>query len=129
MFWAMRWLLAPVGLATMVLIVATAISISVRERRTEMAVLKVLGFRPGQILLLILGEAMLIGAISGLLGAGLTWVVVNHLPHSREFQSWVPDEALWWGPVVGALAGLAGSVPPALTGCRVRVAAVFATVA
>ena len=45
----------------MALVIANAISISVRERRTEMAVLKVLGFRPGQILVLVLGEALLIG--------------------------------------------------------------------
>ena len=57
----MRWLLVPAILVTMALVIANAISISVRERRTEMAVLKVLGFHPTQILLLVLGEALLIG--------------------------------------------------------------------
>jgi putative ABC transport system permease protein len=129
LFWAMRWLLAPSILVTMVLVVANAISISVRERRTEMAVLKVLGFRPGQILTLVLGEALLIGAVSGFLSAGITFFVVNHVPHSQSFNLWVPDSALWWGPCGGALAALAGSAVPAWAACKVRVSEVFSRVA
>ena len=45
-FWGVKWLLVPVLFAVMALVIAMAISISVRERRTEMAVLKVLGFPP-----------------------------------------------------------------------------------
>src|SRR5262249_29294013 len=40
---AMRWLMAPMILAVIVLIVAIAYSIGVRERQKEMAILKVLG--------------------------------------------------------------------------------------
>src|SRR5262249_30142007 len=54
--WAMRVLLAPAILAVIVLIVAIAYSIGVRERQKEMAILKVLGFTPWQILVLVLGE-------------------------------------------------------------------------
>ena len=36
-------------------------SIGVRERRTEMAVLKVLGFQPRHVMMLVLGEAVLVG--------------------------------------------------------------------
>ena len=54
-------ILVPAILATMALVIANAISISVRERRREMAVLKVLGFARSQILILVLGEALLIG--------------------------------------------------------------------
>ena len=53
----MKYLMAPCMLAIMSLVVANAISISVRERRTELAVLKVLGFRPWHVMGLILGEA------------------------------------------------------------------------
>ena len=49
----------------MSLVVANAISISVRERRTEMAVLKVLGFQPRHVMLLVLGEALLVGFLAG----------------------------------------------------------------
>ncbi len=57
LIWGMRRLLAPAALVTLSLVIANAISISVRERRMELAVLKVLGFRPYQILMLVLGEA------------------------------------------------------------------------
>ena len=61
----------------MSLVIANAISISVRERRTEMAVLKVLGFGPRRILMLVLGEALLIGAGSGFLSVAATFLIVN----------------------------------------------------
>ncbi|MFO0846752.1 MAG: ABC transporter permease, partial [Gemmataceae bacterium] len=56
--WSMKWLFVPTVLGVVALVIAGAISISVRERRTELAVLKVLGFGPGQILVLVLGEAL-----------------------------------------------------------------------
>src|SRR5262249_16670265 len=56
-----KWVLVPAILASMSLVVANAISITVRERRSEMAVLKVLGYRPNEILLLVFGESLLVG--------------------------------------------------------------------
>ena len=78
LIWGMRWLLAPAFLATLSLVIANAISISVRERRKELAVLKVLGFRPLQILVLVLGESLLLGVLAGFVSGGLTWYAVNH---------------------------------------------------
>ena len=67
LLWGMEYLFTPIALASMAVVIATAISISVRERRTEMAILKVLGFGPWRILLMVLGEGLLVGAGSGLL--------------------------------------------------------------
>ncbi len=72
-----RWLLVPLMLVIMSLVMANAISITVRERRTEMAVMKVLGYRPNQILQLVLGEALLVGAASGLVAATATYLVLQ----------------------------------------------------
>jgi putative ABC transport system permease protein len=132
LIWGMRWLLSPAILFTMTLVLANAIGISVRERRSELAVLKVLGFRPAQILTLVLGEAVLIGAVSGLLSAGLTYVMINHVVNNNdwfEIGIYVPFWGLAWGPVMGALAALAGSLLPAWSSCAVRVSDVFAKVA
>jgi putative ABC transport system permease protein len=41
----------------------------------------------------------------------------------------IPHGALWWGPAVGALAALLGSVLPAWSACSVKVAEVFSKVA
>ena len=73
----MRWVLAPACILTLSMLIANAIGISVRERRMEMAVLKVIGFRPYQILLLVLIESLLLGTLAGLLSAVLTYTIVN----------------------------------------------------
>jgi putative ABC transport system permease protein len=129
--WAMRWLLAPAILMTTCMIVANGISISVRERRKEIAVLKVLGYRPVQVLALILGEGVLIGAFAGCLSSMLVYQAVNRLMDNSGsiLPVYVPAGALWWGPAVGALTGWAGSLAPAWAACRVQVATVFARVA
>jgi putative ABC transport system permease protein len=129
LFWAMRWLLSPALLITMAVVISNAISLSVRERRAEMAVLKVLGFRPGQILGLVLGEAMLIGSISGGLSSGLTYVAVNGwLGDINEFVIYIPPSALFWGPAIGALTAMVGSLAPAIAAGQVKVSEVFARI-
>jgi putative ABC transport system permease protein len=135
LIWGMRWLLAPACLVSLSLVIANAISISVRERRQELAVMKVLGFRPLQILVLVLGESLLLGVGAGFLSAALTWYGINELLGGLKFpiaffpSFLIADDALWWGPLVGGLAALLGSVSPAWTACNVKVSEVFAKVA
>src|SRR5262249_108127 len=102
--------------------------------RTEMAVLKVLGFSPNQILILVLGEALFIGVTSGLLSALITWVAINarggvkfQIAFFPPFQ--VPDGALWWGLLVGGGAASLGSILPAWSARSVKVAEVFSKTA
>jgi putative ABC transport system permease protein len=138
LLWAMRWLLAPAILVTISLVIANAISISVRERRTEMAVLKVLGFTPMRILVLVIGEAVLVGAVSGFASSGLAYWLVNsdwnpmggipfQIGWMQAFR--IPRDALWWGPAVGGGAAFVGSILPALSARRVKVSEVFSKIA
>jgi putative ABC transport system permease protein len=133
--WGMRVLMAPFILAVIVLIVAISYSISVRQRQQEMAILKVLGFAPWQILALILGEAVLVGALSGALSTTAAWGLINQLmggfalPIAFFGKFKVADAALWWGPVVGAFAAAAGSFWPAWSARRVKVTEVFSRIA
>jgi putative ABC transport system permease protein len=135
LFWAVKWVLVPVILIIMTLVIANAISISVRERRTEMAVLKVLGFRPGQVLALVLGEALLVGGLSGFVAAGATYVVIDHVLGGLKFPIAffqvfiIPAHALWWGPAIGTGAALLGSIIPAWSARTVKVSEVFSKVA
>ena len=135
LLWIMRVPLSLASLGTLALVLANAISISVRERRTEMAVLKVLGFRPGQILLLVMGESVLLGLLSGFASAALTYMIVNWGFHGLSFPMGffpvflIPVNALWWGVAVGGGAALAGSLQPALSASRVKPAEVFAKIA
>ncbi len=135
LIWGMRWFLVPSCLATVLLVIANAISISVRERRIELAVMKVLGFRPYQILILVLGESLLLGGGAGFLSAGLTYAVINWAMGGLSFpigffdRFFIPPAALWWGPAVGGLAALLGSFFPAWSARNVKVADVFSKVA
>jgi putative ABC transport system permease protein len=130
-----KYLLVPAVLVIMGLVVSLAISISVRERRTEVAVLKVLGFGPGRILLMVLGEAVLIGGSSGLLSAGLSYFVIDVIIGGIKFPIaffpifYIYVDALWWGLLIGMATALIGSLWPAWNASRVNVAEVFAKVA
>jgi putative ABC transport system permease protein len=130
----LRWMFIPAVLAVIALVIATAISISVRERRIEMAVLKVLGFAPRQILVLVLGEAVLIGVVSGVASAGGTWFIVDKLLGGLKFpiaffpSFMIPGQAWLWGALVGAGTAVAGSFLPAWSARSVKVSEVFAKI-
>jgi putative ABC transport system permease protein len=134
-FFGVKWLLVPVLLLVMALVMAMAISISVRERRTEMAVLKVLGFTPARIMGLVLGEAVLVGALSGFLIVALGYAAIQCTIGGIPFQiAWfgiwpIPADALWWGPLFGAVTSLLGSLIPAWSARNIKVSEVFAKVA
>ena len=135
LIWGMRCLLAPVLLFTLALVISNAISISVRQRQQDLAVLKVLGFRPWQIMTLVLGEASLVGVLAGLCSAGGTLAAINYgfggvkFPIAFFPAFYIPAEAMVWGVGVGLLTALLGSVVPAWTASRIRVSEVIARVA
>ncbi len=132
--WGMRWLLSPAILVTLSLVISNAISISVRERQQEFAVMKVLGFSPDQILLLVLGESIVLGLVSGLASASLTLWVVNVVYGGLKFPIaffgafLIPNAALIWGPALGIVSAVAGCFLPAWQARSVRVSDVFARI-
>jgi len=134
LLWGMRWLLVPAILVTMALVIANAISISVRERRIEMAVLKVLGYSPNQIMGLVLGEALLIGGLSGFLSSATAYILINFVLGGLKFPIaffpafFIPDDALWWGALIGTGTALAGSFLPAWSARSVKVSEVFSRI-
>jgi putative ABC transport system permease protein len=135
MLWGIKWALVPAILATMSLVIACAISIGVRERQREMAVMKVLGFGPNHILVLILGEALLLGVASGFASAVLTYTIFNWGFGGINFRVAffptfpVPIESLRWGVSVGFLTAFLGSIVPAWSARSVKVSEVFSKVA
>ncbi len=56
---------------TILLVSSNTVAMSVRERTREMAILRTLGYRPGEILQMVIGEAVFISLLGGLLGLGL----------------------------------------------------------
>jgi putative ABC transport system permease protein len=130
--WFIEWVLVPGCMFSMMLLIANAISLNVRERVKEMAVLKVIGFRPRDLFVLVLGEAMLLGMGSGLIAGSLIYWIANTffsgitLAGSDPFP--VPWQAVLWGGSVGGVTTLIGSAVPAWTACSVRPSQVFARV-
>ena len=105
-------------LLVMALILANTIAMSVRERTHEYGVLRAIGFPPGNIALFILGEAALIAFAGALLGALLSYLLINvgvgpvmeenmggMFPYFRA-PYWVLLVAIGVATVIGALAGL-----------------------
>jgi putative ABC transport system permease protein len=94
-------LLNAIGLAvtfTILLVTANTMSMAVRERRTEIAVLKTLGYPGGLVLALVMGEALILGLLGGTLGILLGSMTIK---------------ALVGAPMIGAL--LAGFPTVGLT--------------
>lgn len=122
-------------LVDMVIVLANSINMTVRERRCELAIFKILGFRPWFILAMVVGEAMTIGAAGGVLGAGLAYGVsalnaAGRLPMRVEFllQFPIPPKFIVHGLVIGILVAFVGSIVPALNARRVRVVEAFSSV-
>jgi putative ABC transport system permease protein len=122
----------------MVIVLSNSISVATRERKVEMAVLKVLGFEPLAIMILVIGEATLIGAISGFVGAALAWLtstlaVTGVLPNNNVtrifFMFPISIDMIVWGMLMGSFVGFAGSVIPAWNARKVKVSDVFAKIA
>jgi putative ABC transport system permease protein len=76
-------LLRSIGLAvcfTILLVTANTMSMSVRDRQTEVGVLKTLGFSSGLVMSLILAESLFLGALGGSLGLLLSSLAIKSLP-------------------------------------------------
>ena len=95
-------LLNSIGLVVIfviLLVTANTMSMAVRERRTEMGVLKTLGFSSGKVMGLVLAEAGLLGALGGTIGILFSAGMIRVLAFFPAV-----------GPVIQGLGGLPGSV-------------------
>lgn len=128
--WAMKYLMQPAMVAIMALVIANAISIGVRERRTELAVFKVLGFRPWHVMALVLCEALLVGLLAG----GMSVICFKVLVPVIKFPIGIigafttPNIILLLGPALGMTVSFVGSFLPALSAKNVKAVEVFTKV-
>jgi putative ABC transport system permease protein len=71
---------------TMLLVTANTMAQSVRERTNEIGVLKTLGFSSGSVLRLVIGEALFLTILGGLIGFGLAYLGVGALqPMMKQY--------------------------------------------
>lgn len=118
---------------TILVVTANTMSMAVRERRTEVAVLKTLGFTSAQVMGLIVGEAVLLGALGGALGVGGTQALLSLFTHMRGTTLFgLPAVELrplvaLLGLGVALVLGLAAGLVPAWGAYRARIAETLRT--
>jgi len=108
---------------TILLVSANTIAMSVRERTREMAILRTLGYTPGEILQLILGESVVISAAGGVAGLIIGLVLAKGLQSGGAAFGF---QGLKWQAAVIVLAmailiGLLAALVPALIASRKNV--------
>jgi putative ABC transport system permease protein len=99
---------------TMMLVAANTMAQSVRERTSEVGVLKTLGFSNASILSLVLGESVAIAVIGGGLGLLVSWLFVQQGdPTGGMLPIFVlpPRDVAVGGVLVLVLGALAGLLP------------------
>ena len=64
---------------TILLVSANTMAMAVRERTRELAILRTLGYTPGEVLQLVLGESVVISLVGGMAGLGLGWLLARLL--------------------------------------------------
>jgi putative ABC transport system permease protein len=110
-------------LFTILLVTANTMAQSVRERTSELAVLKTLGFSNGTALALVLVESMFVAMLGGLLGLAAAWLIVlRGDPTNGALPLFtLPTRDLWFGLLLMALLGLLAGALPARQAMRLRI--------
>jgi putative ABC transport system permease protein len=110
-------------LFTILLIVGNTMAQSVRERTSELAVLKTLGFSNGTIVSLVLIESTFIAILGGALGLGLAWLFVQggDPTHGMLPAFVLPPRDIAAGIGVMLMMGLLAGALPAVAAMRLRI--------
>ena len=109
---------------TLLLVSGNTMSQSVRERISELAVLKTLGFTDHSVLGIVLSESILIMLMGGLLGLGLGWVLVQGI--AQQMGAFLPGVFLSPGAIALGVAmmvgaGIMAGIFPALKAMRLSI--------
>lgn len=107
------------------LVLANTIVMAARERTTEYAVLKTIGFSPGHIVGLIAGESLLIAGIGGVVGLALTFPLAGGF--AQMFPTFFPvfnvqTITIVLAALVAALAGVVAALFPTIRTLRTTIA-------
>lgn len=120
---------------TILLVTANTMSMAVRERRTEIAVLKTLGFTSSKVMAMIISEALLIGALGAGLGLVASFFAIRAMPklplvggvfsQAPDFDLMLP---MAQGMAAGLLLGFLAGFIPAIIAFRARITTLLRTV-
>jgi putative ABC transport system permease protein len=106
-------------------VMANTMAMTARERTSEHATLKALGFGPGFLSRLIFGESLVIAAAGGVVGIALTFPVAEAFAERMGtlFPVFnVSRETIWMQFAAALVVGCAAAIVPAVRASRVRIA-------
>lgn len=111
---------------TLLLVTTSTMSMVIRERFAELAVLKALGFRRRELIAFILSESFGLSALGALLGIGGAWAFwtftdLQSLTRGFVVYFEVTPRIIGIGATVAALLGLVAAIGPALAVARMSV--------
>jgi putative ABC transport system permease protein len=115
--------IATAVLFNMLLVAASTMTRSIRERTSELAVLKTLGFGSGTILTLVLVESLFVVLVGGGLGLGLAWLFVQGGDPTNGFLPIfaLPPTNILAGIGLMVALGLLAGLLPAVGAMRLRI--------
>jgi putative ABC transport system permease protein len=127
MFGNLNLLLGSIALAvviTTLFVAANTMAMSVRERTTEIAVMRTLGFPSATIFLLIAGEGLLMSIVGGVVGVGLARTFVN--PDFLQAGGFIPaigvnNTNMVTGLLLSVVIGLLSGLIPATMASRLKI--------
>lgn len=110
-------------LFTILLVVANTMMQAVRERTSELAVLKTLGFSNMTVFALVLGESLFIALLGGALGLALAWAFVQGGDPTNGLLPafYLPPRDLITGAWLMLLLGVLAGALPAAQAMRLRI--------
>jgi len=109
---------------TILLVAGNTMAQSVRERTSELAVLKTLGFTNRQVLGLVLAESLFLALLAGGLGLLVAWTLITlggDPTHGFLPIFYLPARGLVLGVALALLLGLLTGAVPALQAMRLRI--------
>ena len=114
------------------LVTINTMMMAARERTTEIAVLKTLGFSDGLILRLVAGEALVVSLLGGLLGCGLAALVFHETDFTAAgfFPNFrVLPATILTGLALAAVMGILSGLGPAISAAQLKIASALRKVA
>ena len=106
------------------LVSATTMAMSIRERTREVAVLKTLGFTRQIVLGLFVSEAVSLATVGGLIGVGLAYLLIGAVSHSpyMSFYNMKVTLGMWaTATFVSAFVGLLSSLIPSYHASQINI--------
>jgi putative ABC transport system permease protein len=110
-------------LFTILLVVGNTMAQAVRERTSELAVLKTLGFSDTAVLSLVLAESLFVALVGGGLGLLMAWLIVLRGDPTGGFLPafTLPNRDIVTGVALMALVGIIAGILPAWGAMRLKI--------